>query len=70
MRKTMKSASGKRPPDKAHNTPEKKLSSRISSDGSVRFCTCFSLLSVNYAKILVSSHPAEKTQQRVHQSSA
>ena len=29
-RKTMKSASGKRPPDKAHSAPEKKLSSRIS----------------------------------------
>ena len=28
-RKTMKSASGKRPPDKAHNAPEKKLSCRI-----------------------------------------
>ena len=30
-RKTMKSASGKRPPDKTHSAPEKKLSSRISS---------------------------------------
>ena len=29
-RKTMKSASGKRPPDKTHSAPEKKLSSRIS----------------------------------------
>ena len=29
-RKTMKSAPGKRPPDKTHSAPEKKLFSRIS----------------------------------------
>ena len=35
-RKTMKSASGKRPPDKAHSAPEKKLSSRISCAWGIR----------------------------------
>ena len=32
----MKSASGKRPPDKTHNAPEKKLSSRISCAWGIR----------------------------------
>ena len=43
-RKTMKSAAGKRPPDKAHNTPEKKLSSRIRSafKNSAKFRQTFS----------------------------